>query len=189
MIQRTLTAAEFSERRWELPDGGQWAELIRGVPVSLAPPDLEHGTIVLNLSKVFASYVHRTFHGYACFDLGLKVEHAPDTVFHPAACYYTRGERFAEADKDYSEVPPTLVVEILSTSERRRQVNERVTAYTRWGVDIVWLIDPINQTLHQIRRLQLNPERYGAEETITGGEWLPKFEMQIGGLFAEPGWV
>jgi hypothetical protein len=81
MIKRIMTAENFADERSELPDAGQWAELIRGVPVTLAPPDIEHGTIVLNLSKAFSTYVHSGGPGYACFDLGLIVERRPDTSF------------------------------------------------------------------------------------------------------------
>ena len=53
---RTLTAEQFIDQRFDMPDSGQWAELIEGVPVFLEPPDLDHGNTILNLSKAVAAY-------------------------------------------------------------------------------------------------------------------------------------
>ncbi len=44
-----ITAEEFADTRYELPDGGRWSQLAGGVVVSLEPPDLSHGTAVMNL--------------------------------------------------------------------------------------------------------------------------------------------
>ena len=70
---RSMTAEEFMERLFEFPDAGQWSELEEGVVVHLQPPDIDHGTVVLNLSKAFSEYTHSTERGYACFDLGCAV--------------------------------------------------------------------------------------------------------------------
>jgi hypothetical protein len=34
MIQIAMTVEQFLEQRGEMPEGGQWAELIAGVPVA-----------------------------------------------------------------------------------------------------------------------------------------------------------
>lgn len=184
-----MTAEEFSRQRSELPDAGQWAELVRGVPVTLQPPDLDHGTIVLNLSKAFSAYVHREMFGYPCFDLGLKLETRPDTVLFPAVSYFTAGERFAEADNDYTETIPTVVVELASTNDRRSNVNERITLYKQRGVRAVWVVDPHNRTVHIIRSHTNSPTRLTEFEMLHGGPDLKGFQMNVADLFAEPKWA
>ena len=52
----SLTAEEFADQRWTLPEDGRWSELITGEVNHLAPPDMRHGTSVLNLSKRLAEY-------------------------------------------------------------------------------------------------------------------------------------
>lgn len=189
MIQRLLTAEEFADHRVELPDGGQWSELVRGAPVSLQPPDLEHGTIVLNLSKAFATYVQDTLNGYACFDLGLHVEQRPDTVFFPAACYFIDGPRFAESDRVYTATTPVLVVELLTSPDRRRHINERVGLYLQAGVSAVWLIDPQQRTVHVVRAGAIGALRLSESETLSGDPVLAGFQTAVGGLFIEPPWA
>ena len=189
MIQRAMTAEDFAQERWELPDAGQWAELIRGVPVTLQPPDVEHGTVVLNLSKAFSAYVHAEMFGYPCFDLGLHIERRPDTVLFPAVSYFTTGERFAEQDKDYTDSIPMLVVELTTSNDRRRQINERIGLYHQRGVAVVWIIDPDAKSVHIARKTANSPVRLTEFETLNGGPELKKFQVKVGDLFAEPDWA
>src|SRR5690242_16829515 len=107
-----LDAEQFAEQKYDLPEGGRWTELVSGKVVVLSPPDDAHGNIVRNLSKSLADYAHQSQLGYACFELGLIVSRCPDTVRCPAACYFTSGERFAEADKAVTDACPAVVVEI-----------------------------------------------------------------------------
>lgn len=189
MNQRNMTAEEFLEHRPSLPDGGQWAELIRGVPVTLAPPDLEHGNIVLNFSKAFSQYVHSTLHGYACFDLGLRVERNPDTVYFPAVSYFTTGPRFAEVDNQITDTIPTLVIELATTNDRRRQISDRIHAYQRHGIGTIWLVDPHARTVHLCQAGRVGNRRFDEDDQLTGGDILPGFQFQVGDLFKPPAWA
>ncbi|MGE4001440.1 MAG: Uma2 family endonuclease, partial [Planctomycetaceae bacterium] len=129
----SMTAGEFLECRYELPEAGQWSELEAGELVHLQPPDLDHGTVILNLSKAFAEHAQGTRQGYACFDLGLQLTSAPDTVRFPAACYFDAGPRFAESDRQITSTVPALVVELASTADRLRLQPERSHAFLDWG--------------------------------------------------------
>lgn len=189
MIQRTMTAEEFIEHRIDLPDGGQWAELVRGVPTSLEPPDIDHGTVVLNLSKAFAAYLQTGSTGYPCFDLGLKVESRPDTVFFPAASYFLEGSRFAEMDKQYTETRPGLVIELITTNSRRRQINERVGVYLDYGVRSIWLIDSPQRAAFVINAGTPGSRRITEFEILRGDPLLEGFSVSVADLFAEPEWA
>ncbi|MCA8997488.1 MAG: Uma2 family endonuclease [Planctomycetaceae bacterium] len=189
MIQRSMTAEEFAQNRYDLPDAGQWSELVRGVPVAGEAPDLDHGTIVLNFSKALSAYVHETENGYPCFDLGLKVESAPDTVFFPAISYFLSGARFAEQDQDYTTTVPGLVIELLTTADRRRQISERITAYQTFGIASVWLVDPQQRTAHVVNRAAAIPLRVTEFETLRGDPILSGFSIKVAELFEEPEWA
>ncbi len=189
MIQRMMSAIEFAEQRAELPDAGQWAELIRGVPVVLQPPDLDHGTIILNLSKALATYVQSQSQGYACFDLGLQVEHKPDTVFFPAICYFKTGLRFAEYDNDFTLNVPELVVELVTTSDRRQNINERTRLYIDRGTRAVWIVDSVNRHVHVVEKGNPAAKRVVESETLKGNPILDGFEIAVKNLFKDPDWV
>lgn len=182
-----LTTQEFLNQRFELPDAGQWAELIEGVAVCLQPPDLDHGTVILNLSKALATFIERTEFGYACFDLGLWLRREPDTIRFPAVSYFIGGALFAESDEDVTETKPVLVVELASTADRRKQMPERVRQYFDWGVGGVWVIDSRAQRV-EIFQGNGGSQELSEADLLTGEPLLPGFEMSVRQLFAEPEW-
>lgn len=182
-----MTAKEFLDRRFELPESGQWSELEAGRVVHLQPPDLDHGTVVLNLSKAFAEHAQSTDAGYACFDLGLQLAAAPDTVRFPAACYFDSGPRFAESDREITSSIPALVVELASTSDRQRLQPQRSHEYLEWGVQVVWTIEPRLRLVSVFTSDQ--PVRsLGKTDSLTGESILGGFRVEVETLFAEPEW-
>lgn len=189
MAEPLLTAEQFAAMKFDLPDGGRWTELVRGRIVHLQPPDEGHGNVVYNLSRALSVYFgpHQPTPGYACFELGLRVARDPDTVRCPAACCFIGAERFAEADKIVTDVRPSLVAEIASTNDRRRSLPERVTEYRAWGVELLWIIDPIG------RQVQVEPHgqeavTLTADQFLSGGSVLPGFSLTVARLFAAPDW-
>jgi Uma2 family endonuclease len=183
-----LTAEEFVSTRDELPDGGRWTELVAGKLVTLSPPTIEHGTAVLNLSKALADYSHKEQGGYACFELGLMTARHPDTVRVPAICFFTDGPIFAEADKVVTEARPTLVVDVASTNDRRRGMEQRVTSWLEWGVRAVWVLDPQAKHVHAVEKGRAG-QRFADHQSLSGGSVLSGFEINVGELFKEPGWA
>lgn len=182
-----LTIEKFIEERTELPDGGRWTELQRGSLVTLEPPSVEHGTVVLNLTKALSEFVQRGGTGYACFELGLILARQPDTVRFPAISFYVEGPRFAEADKEVTDVPPALVVEIASTNDRRRGMHDRVTTWLEWGIPLVWVIDPHSKEVHTFEQKRASRQLTGID-SLTGGSILSGFDLTLAELFKEPGW-
>lgn len=187
MISDFLTAEQFAEQRDELPEGGRWTELHAGKVVTLSPPDSEHGTTVLNLSKAIAELSKSKPQGYACFGLGLIVARRPDSVRVPALCFYSDGPAFAESDKVVSETRPALVVEVASSNDRRRGLADRIKQWLDWGVRMVWILDPHAKQAH-VFELDCQPRRLSSHETLTGGSVLSGFQSNVGDLFKEPDW-
>lgn len=184
---RQLTAEQFLDERHNLPDGGQWAELVEGIPICLSAPDLQHGNVVLNLSKHLAEYVQRTEHGYPCFDLGVRVVRDPDTIRFPAIAYFTTGPRFAESDKPYSDAVPVLSVLLLSTPDRREQWAGVTRELLEFGVRLLWTIDPAAGAVTVVRPDE-PPVVLADDEVLSGSGELPDFRMPVRELFVEPAW-
>lgn len=182
-----LTVDQYAAARDDLPEAGRWTELIAGSVVTLQPPTIEHGTAVLNLSKALAEYTLREPTGYACFDLGLVVSREPATVRFPAVSYFTGGPMFAEADKVITETRPALVGDLISTNDRRRDLDQRITAWLEWGVRLVWVLDPVEKQVHTFEKGR-QPQRLAAHQSLFGGSVLSGFKTPVGDLFEEPAW-
>lgn len=187
MIQVAMTVEQFLDQRSEMPDGGQWAELHAGVPVFLEPPSVDHGTVVLNLSKALATYFHQVEAGYACFDLGLHVARQPDTVYFPGVSVFLTGPRFAESDQAVTRTVPALVIEILSTPDRRQGLELRLAQLLHWGVGEIWMIDQKAMTVELCDRQ--GPRVWGSGEVIENLRSLPGFRLPVAEIFAVPDWA
>jgi Uma2 family endonuclease len=188
MNSEPMTVEQFVATREELPDGGRWTELVAGKPAILTPPTVEHGTAVLNLSKALAEHVQKEQGGYACFDLGLVIARNPDTVYFPAASFFTGGHLFAEADKVVTETCPSLVIEVASTNDRRRGMEHRVTSWLDWGVRLVWVLDPQAKQVQVLEKGRAG-QRLSEHQSLFGGMVLSGFKTNVGDLFKEPGWA
>lgn len=188
MIDGPLTTAEdFIDQRFEMPEGGQWSELLDGKPQHLQPPEPDHGNAVLNLSKALADYLQRTKNGYACFDLGLRVATCPDSVLFPAACVFVRGKLFAESDKEFTDETPAVVMELSSTDDRTAQMNERIEYYRNWGVNSVWVLNPCGESL-EVHSRTIETQTFQGTDSYSDQQTLEGFSITVLDLFREPDW-
>lgn len=182
-----LSAEQFADRKFDFPEGGRWTELHAGEVVTLSPPDELHGNVVLNFTKALATHAQQVQDGYACFELGLIVARAPDTVCCPAISYFQSGERFAELENLVTETLPALVVEIASSNDRRRNMAARIENYLNWGVSHVWLVDTDSQEIHLFQP-GISPIILSRDEVLHGGTVLSQFRSRVEDLFAKPAW-
>ena len=176
----------------ELPEAGRWHELVAGQILDLEPPPLVHSTVVLNFSKSLAEYLESTREGYACFEIGLLVARAPDTIRFPAISYFTGDDRFAESDKHVTGAVPAIVFDIVSTPARREGVSARIDEYLAWGVEQVWIVDPKSEEATicfgaSERHLVAKGDRLHGE-LVESGESLAGFSACLADLFREPDW-
>jgi Uma2 family endonuclease len=115
-------------RRW--PDDESW-ELIEGTAYSMSPaPMRRHQGIQLLIAEKFSAFLR----GKTC-----KAYPAPFDVLFP------KGSE--DDDEVDTVVQPDLVVEILSPSTQKKDLNEKFRLYERFGVREYWVVDPGNRSL------------------------------------------
>ena len=185
-----LTAQDFAAVKSSLPEAGRWHELHDGQTVLLSAPDDTHGTIVLNLSRALAEWFNKQpqqTRGYACHDLGLHVNSAPDTVYVPAISIFRQGKPFSQYDNVIATEVPKIVIDIASSNDRRRDMRLRTTAYLRHGVECVWVPDPFKKEVQVIRRSS-HTLALGKWQTLEMGELLPGFVISVENIFVQPKW-
>jgi Uma2 family endonuclease len=113
----------------------------------------------------------------------VKGSRVPDVMF-------VRAERLAQLaqdDPDWQDKPltivPDLVAEIVSPTDKMSDVDKKIARYLDDGVRVVWVIEPSGQTvtIHTAGSKQLM--RLTAEDTLSGGEVIPGFELAVTKLF------
>ncbi|MCS6830535.1 MAG: Uma2 family endonuclease [bacterium] len=84
------------------------------------------------------------------------------------------------------EVVPDLVIEVLSPSERRQTVEEKIEDYRRIGVREFWLVSPEAETVEVLRLGKEGIERIGlyGRGDVVRSELLPDCQIDTDRLFA-----
>ena len=185
-----LSAQDFAELKYSLPEAGRWHELHDGQTVLLSAPDDNHGTIVFNLSRALAEWFRKQpqqTRGYACHDLGLHVHSEPDTVYVPAMSIFREGKPFGQFDNVVATEIPRIVIDVASSNDRRCDMRLRTTAYMKHGVECIWVPDPFKQEVQVIRRAS-HTLSLGKRQTLEVGDLLPGFIMPVENVFVQPKW-
>ena len=140
-----MTPAEFFASRDQMPERGQWSELVDGQPQHFTAPDVEHGDVLGNLTARLTPLVAV---GTPVFRVGLLT--GRQTLRFPAVSFFAAAGRFDLMDAESVEEPPAWVIEVASTPDRVRSVPERVAEYADMGVALVWVIDPAAGSVHTV---------------------------------------
>ena len=181
-----MTASDFWDWVHRSENRDRHFELERGKVVEVSRPGEVHGVVCLNAGFVLSTYIRQRRKGYACAnDTGIMWESDPDTVKGPDLFFYDKNRTFAELNPKWTEDIPTLVIEVLSPTDRMTKVNRRIGRFIKWGVPLVWLIDPEEQTV-TIYRPDCVPEVLEKDEELTGGEILSDFRYRVADFFYLP---
>ena len=146
-----------------LPDDGNKYELVRGELFVTPPPTPDHETVLARLTRILDPYV-------AANGLGM--------VYHPRSVVRFDGSEvepdlmvrhpYHGAGANWDDWPlPSLVVEVLSDSTRRRDLGKR-QLYLDAGIPEYWIVDAAARNIRGVR----SPS---SEEVVADNlTWMPK---------------
>jgi Uma2 family endonuclease len=178
----TLITAEEFARMPDPPDGSQ-QELIRGVIVTMPPPGGRHGVCCARVVRHLSNHVEDHNLGtVTAKDTGFVSERDPDTVRGPDVAFWTR-ERLAEIPEGYIEIPPDLVVEVVSPSDHYSRVQTKLRHYLERGVRMVWVVDPEDRSV-TVYRSREQARILVETDTLDGEEVVPGFRVGVARLLA-----
>ncbi|MDP9363587.1 MAG: Uma2 family endonuclease [Chloroflexota bacterium] len=167
-----------------MPDDGRRYELIRGELREVAPAGFGASHIAIRIGGRIDAYVDE--HGLGEVtgaDGGYLFEIAPDTVRAPDVAF-TLASRLPprHALIGYSAVIPDLVVEVVSPSDARREVEDKVAYYMGQGVPLVWTVWPKPRTV-VAHRPGREPQTFREGDVLTAEDLLPGFRLPIEDVF------
>lgn len=79
---------------------------------------------------------------------------------------------------------PDVVVEVMSPSNTRREMERKLGEYLSAGVRLIWYVYPEERVV-DIYAASPTPRRLTAADTLDGGDVLPGFTLKLAELFAE----
>lgn len=178
---RTTTAADLyamgSDARFEL---------IQGELVSVSPASFKTNLVLGNMYFAIRSFVQSREMGYVSVaEAGFLVETNPDTVVAPDVAYIAR-DRMPKPipDRGYLPVVPDLIVEVISPTDERHDIQTKKALFARIVVPLVWWIDPRREaaSIHIPGQVIQTIDRTGQ---FDGGNVLPGFRMAFNDLLED----
>ena len=158
-------------------------ELVKGEIIHLMPTGHPHSFYEVNLATFLNVFVRTHKLGRVLGgEVGIYTHRQPDTV-RGADVAFISHERLAQVQsKSFLDVCPELIVEVMSPDDTWSEVHEKLEEYFAVGAQLIWVVDPRRQRLHVYRSLT-NLEILTAQDTLTGGEILPGFQVLVAELF------
>lgn len=122
-----------------LPDDGNRYEVLDGEVLVTPAPTPRHQRVILRLAMILVEYVEGAGHGWVLQDVDLLFASGhflrPDLLVLPADA------RAGLTDRGV-ELPPALVVEVVSPSSRTVDLERKPRRYLEFGVPEYWAVDP-----------------------------------------------
>jgi Uma2 family endonuclease len=180
VAEALITADEYCD----MPDDGRRTELVRGRIIELSRPTFLHGIACARMAFVIMTWLsQRDLGRVVTNDTGILTQRDPDTLRGADVAYYS----YARLPKDttpkkYPNVPPDLVVEVKSPTDRWSEILAKVAEYLDLGVPVVCLLNP--ETRSAILYSQDQEQRtLGPDDELTFPECLPEFRVLVRSLF------
>lgn len=174
-----LTAEEYANLSLS-----ERTELVRGEVVEMNQPRPRHGLVCRNVLRALDGFVRDNDLGYVFpNDTGFITQRSPDTVRGPDTSYYSYARMpKGQLPESYSTIAPELAFEVLSPTDRWRDVLEKVVEYLDAGVLAVCVLDPQRETAH-VNPLETAGSMLSREDNLTFPEVLPGFSTRVADLF------
>lgn len=181
---KLMTSEEFMA----LPDDGRDRMLIRGQlwEKKMTYRNVFHSAVLMHLGYLLMSWIlssNRKDLWLVGGEAGIRLRSEPTTIVGvDLAVAFKDAKLFTEKTRTILDEPPLLAVEILSPSDRQREVQAKVDEYLATGVKCVWVVDPHFRTV-VAHRPQQPPEMFSGTADLFDEHVLPGFRLPVSRVF------
>jgi len=155
-------------------------ELVEGELRELTFPRWDHSQIQFNLLLSLGQYLKTNPIGRAGAEYGFILGRDPDTLRSPDV-YFIRNERLGLIEgHTWMEGAPDLAIEIISPSNRRREIHAKVSQYIQAGAQLVWVIDPDTRQVYVHRA---DGTTQGETDSLEAPDLLPELKINVLEIF------
>ena len=117
-------------------------------------------------------------------EAGVLLRRNPDTWVGIDVAYISAETvRANPDDESFVEGVPVLVVEVLSPSDKHKEITEKIDAYLSAAVKLVWVVDPALRTI-TVYRPDAPPQLFNETQTIDAEPHLVGFRAAVRSIFA-----
>ena len=167
-------------------------ELREGKLIIMSPSDSVSGEVGARFSMLLSTWVY-TNHLGRILDSSTGFRLPNGDLLSPDVSFVSR-ERLKHNPRTYLSVVPELIVEIKSSRDRLRELEEKIALFLDQGVQVGLLIDPDTHTVTVYRSSGLSKDAESGEaiplgttlhngDTLTIPELFPGWEIPITSLW------
>jgi Uma2 family endonuclease len=161
-------------------EAGQY-EWIDGRIKEVSEPFFEHGFVCTKVTTHLEIYVNKHQLGVVISaDTLFLLQEEPRIVRAPDVVFVDKSRRVPRVD-GVSTVPPDLVIEVKSPSQRGKFMRRKAEDYLKGGVRLVWVIDPRKRTAVRYRNGE-QPITLSEDDVLDGEDVLPGYRCPVAGL-------
>src|SRR6266487_1824685 len=160
-------------------------ELREGKIIIMGPSDSASGEIGARFSTLLGTWVYSHTLGRV-LDASTGFRMPNGDLLSPDVSFISR-ERLKQSPRTYLAVVPELIVEIKSSRDRMRELEEKVALFLSQGVQVGVLIDPDTHTVSVYRSGGLSKDVLGETSLPLKGILHDGDTLTVPELF--PGWV
>ncbi len=146
-----------------LPEGNY--EIRDGERYDMTPTSFEHGDIEGKFYKLLTRHLESNGH-IAVGAVGVLISKKPLKI-RVADVVYISKEKSPERPKGILEIPPDLIIEIISETNSAWEITDKVKDYLLIGVEKILLIEPKTKTASIYQKGKKEAILYDYEDEIT----------------------
>jgi Uma2 family endonuclease len=159
-------------------------ELREGKLIITSPSDSVSGEVGARFSMLLSTWVY-TYNLGRILDASTGFRLPNGDLLSPDVSFVSR-ERLKHNPRTYLSVVPELIVEIKSSRDRLRELEEKIALFLNQGVQVGLLIDPDTHTVRVYRSSGLSKDAESGEAILQGTTLHNGYSLTIPDLF--PGW-
>lgn len=177
-----------TEQLLALPDDGTDRELIRGElresPMTMR--NRSHSRVEAQITRHLGNWldIQPEPRGLVVSgEAGFRLRRNPDSTVGIDVAYVSAEVVAKTPDSaTFFEGPPVLAVEVLSPSDTKERIDEKIALYFETGVALVWLADPRFRTV-TVLRPDAEPTLFNVLQELAAEPHLPGFRVPAAQLF------
>jgi len=177
------------KQRWtdseleHFPKDGRKYELLDG-DFLVSPVAITHGKVCVRILTLLDGYVRPRKLGLI-LDSSIGCRLTPSCCLSPDVCFVSKARlpELAPAFDKFLAGAPDLVVEVISPSDRRKQIDRKMDRYFEHGARLGWIVDTKKQTV-TVRSREAALTLSGPRAILGGGVVLPGFKCKVAEIFA-----
>jgi Uma2 family endonuclease len=176
-----LTIEEYAN----LPDDDIRTELVRGMVIREPQPAFEHARLQVRVAEILNQHIRRTGLDLVCVgNFGVITSEVPATVRGPDAAVVSK-DRLPDLHRaGFLRGAPDLAIEIVSPSNRLKEIAEKVAEYLATGARAAWVVYPKSRTI-AVHTSPSGATVLGLADMLDGGDVIPGLLLPVAALFAE----